>query len=85
MKKLLFSVLCLALSSTATNATILYTASCGEQTYTVDETYFDSKEDAEEYYKLLDKILCEQKEQNKQEITDVVFYSSFLSLDIVGN
>ena len=48
------------------NATILFVASCGEMTYTVDETYFDSKEEADKYYKELDKILC----KDKQKITE---------------
>lgn len=54
-----------AVSAINAYATILYVSSCGEVTYTVDESYFDSEEEAKEYYKLLDETLC--KDKNKQE------------------
>lgn len=39
--------------------TILYTSKiCGNQIYTVDESYFESEEDAISYYNELDVILC---------------------------
>lgn len=61
-KTFLIIALCSVFSSLSLNASILFVSSCGEVTYTVDESYFDSKEEADKYYKDLDKILCEGKQ-----------------------
>lgn len=59
MKKF-FAILVCVISVVAVSAeTILYTSKiCGNQIYTVDESYFESEEDAMSYYNELDVILC---------------------------
>jgi len=57
-KRIMIATIITAVSAISACATILYVSSCGKVTYTVDESYFDSKEDAHRYYLELDEILC---------------------------
>ncbi len=68
-KRILIASIITAVSAINAHATILFVSSCGEVTYTVDQSYFDSAEEAEAYYKQLDEILCKDKnkDNNKQE------------------
>lgn len=65
MKKF-FAILVCVISVVAVSAeTILYTSTiCGAQTYTVDASYFESDQDAKDYYDLLDKALCGIEDSN---------------------
>lgn len=70
MKKLLILSVCL-ISVVSVSATILFTSSCGEQTYTVSPEYFKDWDEALRYYEDLNDILCDQEDSNAdQEDTD---------------
>lgn len=56
-KKLIFSAVLASLALTAAAST-MFTGHCGEQAQTVDESFFQNSDDAEEYYQELNVILC---------------------------
>lgn len=58
MKKLLLFAICAVLSVGA-YASVIFTSKCGEQTNTVDPSFFETNEEAEEYYMELNEALCE--------------------------
>lgn len=65
MKKRILLLLICTISVLGASATILFTSSCGKQTYTVDESYFTSEDEAKKYYKELDEILCENNGEDE--------------------
>lgn len=50
------------ISVVSVSATILFTSSCGEQTYTVSQEYFENWADAKDYYDWLDSYLCDTED-----------------------
>ncbi len=58
MKKKILLVAAFATSVIAASATILWTGSCGAQVYTVSSSFFDSEEEASDFYAELEEILC---------------------------
>ncbi len=60
MKKFLILLICSISCISAARASYLYVSSCGEVAVTVDPSFFDSEEEAEEFYAQLDEILCSE-------------------------
>ncbi len=58
MKKKIFILAAVLFTTMAASATILFTSSCGRQTYTVGFEFFDSIEEAIDTYMDLDDALC---------------------------
>lgn len=56
-KKLLILFVC-AISVLGASATILFTSSCGKQTYTIGPGCFKDAQEAIDYYMELDDALC---------------------------
>jgi hypothetical protein len=69
MKKVILTMLCAA-SMLGASATILWEGSCGYKIYTVDASWFETPEEAEEYYAELEDIFCGEN-GGEQTITDL--------------
>ncbi|MBP3350396.1 MAG: hypothetical protein J6L03_07225 [Bacteroidaceae bacterium] len=57
-KKIFLTLVVVAMTIGGASAAFLYTAWCGVQTITVDPSFFDSPEEALDFYRELDEILC---------------------------
>lgn len=69
MKKKLLILLVCVISVLGASATILFTSSCGKQTYTVGFDYFETTDDAIKYYMELDDSLCPGTDEEDEEDT----------------
>jgi hypothetical protein len=58
MKKLVFLSLALMSAALSASASYLWVGECGVEVITVSEDYFQSKEEAAEYYQELEEIFC---------------------------
>lgn len=59
-KKVIISIVC-AISFFTAPSVMAYKAWCGKEVTTVEEDAFDNPDDADEYFELLDIILCGSK------------------------
>lgn len=67
-KKLLILFVCV-ISVLGASATDLFTSSCGKQAYTVGPDYFETTDEAINYYMELDDILCSGTDEEDEEDT----------------
>ncbi|MBD5313165.1 MAG: hypothetical protein HDS06_02935 [Bacteroides sp.] len=56
MKKIIITIVC-AISMISAGATIIFRA-CNQEVYTVDPSYFEDEEEAEDFYMDLADYLC---------------------------
>lgn len=62
MKKFLITVIC-AIALFATPSIMAYVTTCGYEVTTVEKEAFEDPKDADEYFKLLDDIYCNNNKE----------------------